>query len=89
MTEPPNNAVQGVTSVATGAIDALKTSPALLALVMMQLVTLGLLVYNASKLNEHRHEREMFMLNKCLGSLPNKTGFKPWQGPPIELMKAP
>lgn len=89
----PQSAVQGVTQVATGAIDALKSSPALLVLVLMQLVTLGILAWNANSLNTNRHEREMFMLNKCFEKSegynnPRRSRFtttsigKPMQGPP-------
>jgi hypothetical protein len=59
--------------VATGAIDALKGNPGLLALIIMQAMTIGVVYFNASKLNERRHEREMLMLNKCIAGSHEKT----------------
>jgi hypothetical protein len=55
--------------VATGAIDALRSSPGLLVLVLLQLITLGVL-YVASQHNQERsHERELLLLRSCLATI--------------------
>lgn len=54
-----------VGKVASSAIDAMKGSPALLAVILLQLTTIGIL-YFASQANQARaHEREMFLMTKC------------------------
>ena len=51
--------------VASGAIDALRTSPGLLVLVLLQILTLGVL-YVANQHNQERaHERELLLLKSC------------------------
>jgi hypothetical protein len=51
--------------VASGAIDALRSSPGLLVLVLLQVLTLGVL-YIASQHNQERaHERELLLLRSC------------------------
>jgi len=52
--------------VASSAIDAMKSSPALLALILMQLMTMAMLVWIGNANAEHRQEREMLLLNRCL-----------------------
>lgn len=52
--------------VATSAIDAMKASPGLLAIILLQLGTFGLLYFITMKNNEHRQAREMMMLDRCL-----------------------
>lgn len=51
--------------VATGAIDALKGSPGLLVLVLLQIATLGILYFVVDRQNERRAVREMAMLERC------------------------
>jgi hypothetical protein len=54
-----------VGKVATSAIDALKASPALLVLVLLQMAILGVL-YFATQANQQRaYAREMAMLERC------------------------
>lgn len=56
--------------VATSTIDALKGSPGLLVLVLLQIATMGILFYVNDKNNERRQNREMYLLEHCL----DKTG---------------
>lgn len=51
--------------VATSAIDALKDNPALLVLVLLQIVTLGVLYVVNDRQNERRAAREMAMIERC------------------------
>lgn len=51
--------------VATGTIDALRNSPGLLVLVLLQITTMGMLVWINDKQNTRRQEREMFLLRQC------------------------
>ena len=44
------------------AIEALKGSPGLLALILLQFITLGLLYFS----DERRHAREMAVIERCL-----------------------
>ena len=52
--------------VATSAIDAMKSSPGLLALILLQIATMAMLAWLASANNQHRQAREMIMLDRCL-----------------------
>jgi len=47
-------------------VDALRGSPALLALILLQMITMGMIAYNARSLGANQHEREMLMINRCL-----------------------
>lgn len=55
-----------VGKVATSAIDALRGSPGLLVLVLLQITTLGILYFVNDKQNDRRAAREMYILEKCL-----------------------
>lgn len=59
--------------VATSAIEGLKGSPGLLVLVMLQIVTMGMLVWINDKQNTRRQEREMFLLRECFSQDDNTT----------------
>ena len=52
--------------VAISAIDAMKGSPGLLALIFLQIATLVILLYIARTNAEHRQARELMMLDRCL-----------------------
>lgn len=54
-----------VGKVASGAIDAMKASPALLALILLQTLVFGLLYLNQQSRNAQQHEREMAILERC------------------------
>lgn len=54
-----------VGKVAGNAIDALKTSPGLLSVILLQLITLGVLFVISQRNAEHQQQREMFMLDRC------------------------
>ena len=56
--------------VATSTIDALKGNPGLLVLVLLQLTTLGVLVFVTDKQNERRAQREMAMIERCFPPRP-------------------
>ncbi len=51
--------------VATSAIDALKASPALLVLVMMQAATLGLIYFTVEASSARWQERQMALIDRC------------------------
>ena len=55
--------------VAIGTIEALKNSPALLALIILQIVTMALAVYIIESNNRQRHERELILLKSCLSEI--------------------
>jgi hypothetical protein len=59
--------------VASGAIDALKSSPGLLVLVLLQLVTLGVLAYVNEHNSDRRQERELLLLRSCIAHIPEDT----------------
>jgi hypothetical protein len=54
-----------VGKVATSAIDAMKASPALLALILLQVMTLVVLYFAAQHNQERLHERELLLLRSC------------------------
>lgn len=54
-----------VGKVATGAIDALKGSPGLLSVILLQLITLGVLFVISQRNAENQQAREMFILGRC------------------------
>jgi len=58
-------AVEEGGKVATSTIDALKGSPGLLVLVLLQIITLGVLYFVTDKQNERRATREMAMIERC------------------------
>jgi len=60
------SAGEEASKVATSAIDAMKSSPALLALILMQILTMGMLLWVANTNNSHRQEREMTLRHRCL-----------------------
>jgi hypothetical protein len=63
--------------VATSTIDALKASPALLVLVLLQLSTLGV-IYVASEHNRAaQHERELLVLRSCFAGKLNPDPYDP------------
>lgn len=51
--------------VASGAIDALKTSPSLLVLVLLQIATLVMIHYGVRNSQTMTKEREIAMLERC------------------------
>ena len=52
--------------LASDALEAMRGSPALLALLLMQLITMVMLVYVARTNADDRQERELLMLENCL-----------------------
>lgn len=56
---------EDASKVAASAIDALRSSPGLLVLVLLQILTLGVLAYTNEHNNVRRHEREMLLLRSC------------------------
>lgn len=50
---------------ARSAIDALKNSPGLLVLVLLQCITLGAVYLATQHTQERNQEREMTILNRC------------------------
>jgi len=58
--------------VATSAIDALRQSPGMLALIMLQVITLGILYFVNDRQNERRAAREMMILDRCLAQQEKK-----------------
>lgn len=52
--------------IASEAVAAMKGSPGLLAVILMQGATLGLLYFLSSANSEHRQAREMYLLENCL-----------------------
>lgn len=56
---------QEVGKVAATAIDAMKTSPSLLALIFLQCATLAVLYFVNDKQNERRATREIMMIERC------------------------
>jgi hypothetical protein len=55
--------------VATSTIEALKASPALLVLVLLQLVTLAVLAWTNEHNQVRRQERELLLLRSCLATI--------------------
>jgi hypothetical protein len=56
----------GITAVATGTVEALKSSPALLVLVLLNVFILGLAVYVGDRRQAHVAEQMEILLNRCL-----------------------
>lgn len=52
--------------VATATVEALRSQPGLLVLVLLQLLTMGVIFFGVEKNNERRQERELLLLNTCL-----------------------
>lgn len=52
--------------VASSTVDALKGSPGLLALIVLQLITLGVLYFVNDRQNERRQQRELAIIDRCL-----------------------
>ena len=52
--------------VASSAIEALKGSPGLLAVLLMQICTMALVYFVAAGNAEQRQAREMMLLDRCL-----------------------
>jgi len=60
--------------VARSAIDALKASPAVLALILMQAITIGILAWRASARDQYEEQVNMHfrtIVTECLRSNPN------------------
>ena len=55
-----------VGKVATSTVDALKSNPGLLVLVMLQLATLAMIYVVNDRNNARRQERELILLDRCL-----------------------
>lgn len=55
-----------VGKIATSTIDALRGQPGLLALILLQVTTLGVLYFVNDRQNERRQAREMMLMEKCL-----------------------
>ena len=51
--------------VAISAIEALKNSPALLALIMLQLATMGMIYFSVQAQQQRMQEREMMLIEAC------------------------
>lgn len=62
--------------VATSTIEALRTSPGLLSVILLQLITLGVLFVISQRNAENQQAREMFLMNKCFSNY-DKTGAVP------------
>lgn len=62
--------------VATSAVEALKGSPGLLSVILLQLITLGVLFFISQRNAEHRQQREMFMLERCITTRAPETSSK-------------
>jgi len=58
--------------VAGSTIDALKGSPGLLVLVLLQAATLGVLYFVNDRQNERRAVREMAMIERCFPHVEKK-----------------
>jgi uncharacterized protein HemX len=52
--------------VARSAIDSLRGTPGLLTVVILQVITLGALVYISQTNRQNQQAREMYLLEKCL-----------------------
>jgi hypothetical protein len=65
--------------VASSAIEALKGSPGLLAVILLQLATLGVLYVASQRAQERAHGREMAMIERCypLDSMRRPLGYIP------------
>jgi hypothetical protein len=61
-----NNIPEEAGKVATSAIDSLRGSPGLLVLVLLQILTLGSLVYISQNNRDREQAREMLILQRCL-----------------------
>lgn len=55
-----------IAKVASGLIEAMKTSPGLLTLMVLQILIISLLYVRESARDTRTFEREMIMLNQCL-----------------------
>jgi len=68
MTDAPR---QGVTGVATGIVDALKTSPVLLLIILLNMAFAGGAAYYLTYIENLRSEYLKLLLDRCL---PAKQG---------------
>lgn len=68
--------IKNTTEVANNAVNALKSNPVVLALVIFQVLTLGAVLYNSidrQRANTSQFEKLGSLLDKCLmGHLENK-----------------
>lgn len=55
-----------VGKVATSTIDAMRSQPGLLAVIIMQVVTMAILYFIVDANNERRQAREMALMERCL-----------------------
>lgn len=55
-----------VGKAASSAIEALKSSPALLAVILLQAATMALIYFVSASNAEQRQAREMLLLERCL-----------------------
>lgn len=80
---PPATMVQGATQVATGAIAALGSSPALLALILLVGVVFGLTAWSIQKNQDRQQAVLELLLDKCLPPAPpaRATGWTVGHGP--------
>lgn len=73
------SAPEQVGKVATSAIDALRGNPGLIALIILQLATLGTAFYAVEQQRQRQFDREMMLLKHCLpGEYPSKSSGQSW-----------
>ena len=66
MSNGNGGAVKVTGDVAKQTIDALKAQPALLVLVILNIVVFSLVAWSIRENNVHRAKRELIMLERCL-----------------------
>jgi hypothetical protein len=68
--QPPNNGrpatpTQALVGVASSLIDNLKSSPAILAIVILNIVVLSVIYFTVSQRSAERHAEFRFLLEHC------------------------
>jgi hypothetical protein len=57
---------------ARSAIDAMRTTPGLLAVILLQVATMAMIYFVASGNSQRQHSREIEMLSRCFPEAPHK-----------------
>lgn len=81
---PPTTMVQGATQVATGAIAALGSSPAMLMLILLVAIVFGLTAWSIQKNQDRQQAILELLLDRCLPTAPpgaHATGWTVGHGP--------
>lgn len=66
MTDPPNTVVQAGGQVATGVVDALRTAPVLMVVVLLNILMIAGAAYFLVSVASLLHAEKMALIDRCL-----------------------